>query len=150
MLNLIGGWETVDTGVIEVFGDGDARPTAMWKDVAVLPQRLGLLDELTIRENVEYPARLAGERPAAQERADRLLENLGLDALADRHPRETSIGEQQRSALARALVLSPRLLLVDEPTSHQDEVRARLVLGELRRAAIEGRQIGRASCRERV
>jgi putative ABC transport system ATP-binding protein len=138
LLNLIGGWEAADRGTIEVFGDGGARPTAMWKDVAVLPQRLGLLDELTIRENVEYPARLAGEQPAARERADRLLENLGLDALADRYPRETSIGEQQRSALARALVLSPRLLLVDEPTSHQDEVRARFVLGELRRAAIEG------------
>ena len=136
LLNLIGGWETADTGTIEVVGD--SQQPLDWKNVAVLPQRLGLLDELTIRENVEYPARLAGDLPSSRERADRLLENLGLEALRDRYPRETSIGEQQRSALARALVLSPRVLLVDEPTSHQDEVRARLVLGELRRAAAEG------------
>jgi putative ABC transport system ATP-binding protein len=136
LLNLIGGWETADTGTIEVVGNSQHPPG--WRDVAVLPQRLGLLDELTIRENVEYPARLAGDLPSAEERAHRLLEDLGLEALRDRYPRETSIGEQQRSALARALVLSPRVLLVDEPTSHQDEVRAQLVLGELRRAATEG------------
>ena len=137
LLNLIGGWEEADTGIIEVLGEGTSRQPS-WKDVAVLPQRLGLLDELTIRENVEYPARLAGELSAVRERTDRLLESLDLEVLRDRFPRETSIGEQQRAALARALVLSPRLLLVDEPTSHQDEVRARLVLGELRRASFEG------------
>jgi putative ABC transport system ATP-binding protein len=136
LLNLIGGWETAETGTIDVVGD--PRRPLDWNTVAVLPQRLGLLDELTIRENVEYPGRLAGDLPSSRERADRLLENLGLEALRDRYPRETSVGEQQRSALARALVLSPRVLLVDEPTSHQDEVRARLVLGELRRAAAEG------------
>ena len=137
LLNLIGGWEEADTGIIEVLGEGTSRQPS-WKDVAVLPQRLGLLDELTIRENVEYPARLAGELSAVRERTDRLLDSLDLEVLRDRFPRETSIGEQQRAALARALVLSPRLLLVDEPTSHQDEVRAGLVLGELRRASHEG------------
>lgn len=138
LLNLIGGWEHPDSGEIRVESSGDGRRPPPWKEVAVLPQRLGLLDELTIRENVEYPGRLGGDRASTRERADRLLENLGLDALGDRYPKETSIGEQQRAALARALVLSPRLLLVDEPTSHQDEVRARLVLGELRRASTQG------------
>jgi putative ABC transport system ATP-binding protein len=138
LLNLIGGWETADTGSIEMFGGRSVSRSPSWNEVAVLPQRLGLLDELTIRENVEYPARVAGEQQAAQERVDHLLEDLGLEALGDRYPRETSVGEQQRSALARALVLSPRLLLVDEPTSHQDEIRARLVLGQLRRASNEG------------
>ena len=50
----------------------------------------------------------------------RLLESLGLDELADRLPTETSIGQQQRTALARALVLQPPVLLADEPSSHQD------------------------------
>jgi putative ABC transport system ATP-binding protein len=49
-----------------------------------------------------------------------LLERFGIAELADRPPQETSIGQQQRTALARALVLEPAVLLADEPTSHQD------------------------------
>ena len=52
--------------------------------------------------------------------AEALLERLGLAELAGRPPQETSIGQQQRTALARALVLRPAVLLADEPTSHQD------------------------------
>jgi len=74
------------------------------------------LPELSVRENVEFPARLAGATAAA----DALLERLGLAELAERPPHETSIGQQQRTALARALVLRPAVLLADEPTSHQD------------------------------
>jgi putative ABC transport system ATP-binding protein len=93
----------------------DPRELA-WRELAFLPQRFGLLPELTVRENVEFPARLAGADADAQG----LLERLGLDELADRPPQETSIGQQQRTALARALVLRPAVLLADEPTSHQD------------------------------
>ena len=138
LLNLIGGWEHPDAGEIQLDDRGNGPHPPPWNEVAMLPQRLGLLDELTIRENVEYPGRLGGDREETRERADRLIENLGLGALEDRYPKETSVGEQQRAALARALVLSPRVLLVDEPTSHQDEVRARSVLGELRRASAQG------------
>jgi putative ABC transport system ATP-binding protein len=67
-----------------------------------------------------------------------LLGALGLQALADRHPAEISIGEQQRTAVARALVFLPRLLLADEPTGHQDETWARGVLRLLRLAADKG------------
>ena len=77
------------------------------------------MEELTVA-SVEYPARLAKRLPELAGRVDELLGALGLADLADRLPVETSIGEQQRTALARALVLSPRLLLADEPTGHQD------------------------------
>jgi putative ABC transport system ATP-binding protein len=87
-----------------------------WAELAFLPQRFGLLPELSVRENVEFPARLA-RTPAD---VDGLLERLGLSELAERPPQETSIGQQQRTALARALVLRPAVLLADEPTSHQD------------------------------
>ena len=73
-----------------------------------------------MRENVEFPARLARTLTAHAETVDSLLERLGLAELADRPPQETSIGQQQRTALARALVLRPAVLLADEPTSHQD------------------------------
>jgi putative ABC transport system ATP-binding protein len=69
------------------------------------------------------------------------MENLAIAHLADRYPKETSLGEQQRAAVARALVLSPRLVLADEPTGHQDAVSERRVLEAFRRAAADG-----ASC----
>src|SRR5206468_12866938 len=94
-----------------------------------------LLPELSIRENVEYPARLAG---ASMDRAEVLLEQFGIAELADRPPQETSIGQQQRTALARALVLEPAVLLADEPTSHQDAGWRDAVWQQLLRASEEG------------
>jgi ABC-type lipoprotein export system ATPase subunit len=131
VLNVLAGWEQPDSGVISVPGPG-------WDDVAVLPQRFGLLGELTVRENVEYPARLAGRLDEARPWLEELLAGLGLAELADRFPHETSIGQQQRAALVRALALRPRLLLVDEPTGHQDLVSAYAVVRALRAAAERG------------
>ncbi|MGH2724545.1 MAG: ATP-binding cassette domain-containing protein [Actinomycetota bacterium] len=147
LLNLIAGWERPDEGTIDrttiagegvVPGDGLSNGVPRWGRMAILPQRLGLMDELSVRGNVEYPARLAGVAEEAAPRVGDLLEALGLTDLADRYPRETSVGEQQRAALARALVLRPSVLLLDEPTGHQDHRSARLVLDLLREAAAEG------------
>jgi len=77
-------------------------------------------------------------RRQLQERADALLAGFGLEGLAGRMPDEVSIGEQQRTAMARALLLSPKLLLADEPTGHQDEGWGRVVFRALRLAAREG------------
>lgn len=107
----------------------------------MMPQTLGLLEELTIRENIELPLRLRRASKADADRTDRidrLLSHLGLDALSERLPSEASVGEQQRAALARALVLHPRLLLADEPTGHQDEAWAKVVLRTLQMAARAG------------
>ena len=120
LLMLLAGWQTPDAGEIRYEPDGAARGDAAVAALAFLPQRFGLLPELSVRENVEYPARLAGELDERSESVERLLVALGLDELADRPPHETSIGQQQRTALARALALSPEVLLADEPTSHQD------------------------------
>ena len=118
LLALLSGLARPDGGEIHyALRAADPRDLS-WGELAFLPQRFGLLPELTVRENVEFPARLAG----ADADAPALLERLGLDELADRPPQETSIGQQQRTALARALVLRPAVLLADEPTSHQDAV----------------------------
>src|SRR6266540_2890296 len=108
-----------------------------WADVAILPQSMGLMEELTIRENVELPTQLA-PGPDRAKRVEGLLRYFGLAGLADRSPGEVSLGEQQRAAVARALVLRPLLLLADEPTGHQDEAWARSVLRGLTHAAREG------------
>jgi putative ABC transport system ATP-binding protein len=120
LLMLLVGWQTPDAGEIRYAPDGAAPAEVPWRRLAYLPQRFGLLPELSVRENVEYPARLAGALADRRDAVDALLAALGLDELADRPPYETSIGQQQRTALARALVLSPDVLLADEPTSHQD------------------------------
>lgn len=134
LLNIAAGWERADEGTVRV----PEGATTAWADIAYVPQRLGLMDELRIRENLEYPARLAGELELRGELIDGLLQTLGLDGLADRYPRETSLGEQQRTAIARALVLGPALLIADEPTGHQDGAWARRVFALLADAAATG------------
>jgi putative ABC transport system ATP-binding protein len=120
LLTLLAGLHDPDAGEIRA-GEGGARPADLdWSRLAFLPQRFGLLQELSVRENVEYPARVAGRLDERRRAIDSLLERLGLAEHAGRPPQETSIGQQQRTALARALVLEPSILLADEPTSHQD------------------------------
>jgi putative ABC transport system ATP-binding protein len=77
-----------------------------------------LLGELTVVENITLPLRLADVAEPAD--VDDLMERLGIDRLAGRLPNEISLGEQQRTALARAAVVGPRVLLADEPISHQN------------------------------
>ena len=136
LLNVIAGWEHADAGTIERSGSESAIPG--WDELAVVPQKLGLFDELSVRENLEYPARLHGRLEELRGRVDELMEDLGIAHLAARYPKETSLGEQQRTAVARALVLAPTLVLADEPTGHQDAVSERRVLEAFGRAAAEG------------
>jgi putative ABC transport system ATP-binding protein len=138
LLNIAAGWERPDTGEVSIVGHDSSRQFPSWDEVAILPQRLGLIGEFTVRENIEYPARLAQRLPAVSWLIDGLIDALGLTALQDRYAMETSVGEQQRAALARALVLSPRLLLADEPTGHQNTEWAEAILRALREATLKG------------
>ena len=87
------------------------------------------------------PARLPGSAPDAAARGRALIARLGLDGVAGRLPHELSGGEQQRLALARALVHDPPLVLADEPTGNLDAEAGATVLGLLRSAADEGRTV---------
>ncbi|MBI4259753.1 MAG: ABC transporter ATP-binding protein [Actinobacteria bacterium] len=141
LLNVLAGWEDPEEGEIAWAPDGDravAPRDRPWSELAIVPQDLGLLEELSVRENVELPLRLGGRLDAAgRDRAAVLLARMGLAAHEDRRPSEVSLGEQQRVALCRALALSPRLLLADEPTGHQDAGWARAVFRAFRQAAEE-------------
>jgi ABC-type lipoprotein export system ATPase subunit len=138
LVNIAAGWERPDGGELSVVGKDPARDVPTWDEVAVLPQALGLIGELTVRENIEYPVRLAGRLDELKWFVDEMIDALGLQALQDRYPKETSVGEQQRAGLARALVLSPRLLLADEPTGHQNAEWAELMFQTLREATSNG------------
>lgn len=128
LLNLVIGWESPDEGVVVRAGD-----QSTWSDLAVVPQAIGLLDELTVVENIELPARLGNHQ---HEPAEGVLESLDMVGLGHRLIDELSMGEQQRVAVARALAYRPRLLVADEPTAHLDERRALIVAGRL--AALGG------------
>jgi putative ABC transport system ATP-binding protein len=126
LLMLLGVWLAPDAGSLSAPVD--------WRDLAYVPQRFGLVPELTVRENADLPARL-GRMPGS---TDEWLERLALAELADRYPNEISIGQQQRVAVARALCIRPRVLLVDEPTSHQDGASAERVWSALAHATEQG------------
>ncbi len=126
LLTLIAGLEEPDAGTIRLFDGSTTGDACTWSELALLPQSLGLLDELTVAENIALPLRLADVTDAST--PGDLMEVLGLEHLADRFPTEVSLGEQQRAALARAAIVRPRLLLADEPISHQNESWARTMM----------------------
>ncbi|HEV2756181.1 MAG TPA: ATP-binding cassette domain-containing protein [Actinomycetota bacterium] len=137
LLNVVSGWEHADEGTM-LLGGGTYEPWKTplpWASLAIVPQSLGLIDDLTIGENVMLPLRLGGGSP---DRAGELMDRLDLTAVAERMPGGLSLGEQQRAAVARALVVSPALLLADEPTGHQDAEWLVRVVEALRGAAQEG------------
>ena len=129
LLMAAGDWLAPDEGTVRT-------PGPRWHETAHLAQRFGLLPELSVGENVGLPLKLRGSADDA--RVAEALERLGLAELGDRLPRETSIGQQQRTALARAIVDHPAALLADEPTSHQDAGSAALVWGAIESACAEG------------
>lgn len=140
LLSIIAGFETGDAGSVRFDSPlpVGSDPLAMtWRDLAFVPQALALLDELSVRENIEMPF-LLDPTVERGEPAGELMEKFEIGHLADRYPSMTSGGEQQRTAVARALRLHPPLLLGDEPTGHQDRGRIDLVLGILRAHAYAG------------
>jgi len=101
--------------------------------VGMIFQNFNLIPTMTAAENVKLALAFGGMRGVTRnERADALLNRVGLAGRLDHRPSELSGGEQQRVAIARALANSPRVLLADEPTGNLDSTRARELLALLR------------------
>jgi len=144
LLHILGGLDRADSGAVEVAG----RTLASLNDaglVAFRNRQVGfvfqfhhLLPEFTALENVEMPMRIAGTPLAeARTRAADLLSRVGLAERVEHRPSMLSGGEQQRVAVARALVMRPALLLADEPTGDLDEPTAESLHALLRQIHAE-------------
>lgn len=144
LCHLIAGIEPPDVGQVNVEGRS-ASTVEDWGLSALLPQRLALAEELSVRENALLPCWLRGV-----EAPDDLLDALALAGIADAPAGQTSLGEQQRTALARVLALRPRLALLDEPTAHQDDDNVKRVLKALLTAQRDGTTVVVATHDDRV
>lgn len=127
LLHVLGALERPTTGAVRVGGrdvagarDDDLADLRN-RDVGFVFQFHHLLKEFSALENVMMPLRIAGwTREAARQRATELLDRVGLSARAGHRPAELSGGEQQRTAVARALARQPRIVLADEPSGNLD------------------------------
>jgi lipoprotein-releasing system ATP-binding protein len=127
LLHVVGGLESADAGSVRL-GDfdvtrADAALLARWRgrEVGFVFQFHHLLADLSAEENVALPLLVARRgRRESREAARGMLERVGLEARASHAAGELSGGEQQRVAVARALVIKPRLVLADEPTGNLD------------------------------
>jgi lipoprotein-releasing system ATP-binding protein len=139
LLHIAGLLEPPEAGEVVIAGvpcarAGDRIRTRLRRNaIGFIYQFHHLLPEYTALENVIVPQLIAGlDRREATQRAEELIRMVGLSPRKDHRPSELSGGEQQRTAIARALANAPRLLLADEPTGNLDPGTAEVVFSALR------------------
>jgi putative spermidine/putrescine transport system ATP-binding protein len=133
-LRALAGLDEPDAGRIVVDGQEITHVPASRRDMGVVFQAYSLFPNMTARDNVAYGLRLRGvEATERRRRADELLELVGLARFAGHYPHQLSGGMQQRTALARALAIRPKVLLLDEPLSALDAKVRRQLRDEIRR-----------------
>ena len=133
LLGLIAGLDSASSGTITIGGtditklDEDRLARLRGEKVGFVFQFFHLVPSLTAKENIQVPMEITGRRDAA-ERAQALLDEVGLHDRGHHYPSQLSGGEQQRIAIARALANDPPLILADEPTGNLDSSNGRHVL----------------------
>ena len=139
LLNLIAGLDRPSSGAVIAHGQDLSKMSSpelaryRRQTVGMVFQSFNLLPRMTLEENVELPLRLAEvDRSERSLRVRQALERVGLEKRLGHRPSELSGGEQQRTAIARALVNRPKILLADEPTGNLDSATGESILTLLR------------------
>jgi ABC-type polar amino acid transport system ATPase subunit len=144
MLRCINGLESIDDGDVRFDGRSLAGAgksvNKMRAEIGMVFQQFNLFAHKSVIDNLTMaPVEVKGlDKKAARERADKLLDRVGLTEKADAFPADLSGGQQQRVAIARALAMEPKLMLFDEPTSALDPEMIREVLDVMRDLARDG------------
>lgn len=144
LLNCISCYIPADSGHI-LLADVDLAALEEAAIASVRNQKLGfvfqdflLLDGLSVRDNIMLPRIIGGKAdPGMEQASDRLCEVFGIAPIKNKYPAEISGGEKQRTAVARALINSPQLILADEPTGNLDSKSSRAVIDSFLRAKQE-------------
>lgn len=140
LLNCIGGLDTADSGRVflngkDIFAMGeDERTIFRRQSIGFIFQSFHLIPELNVEQNIIFPILLDYRKPD-QDRVDEILEVLGLENRRRHLPGQLSGGQQQRTAIGRALITRPLLVLADEPTGNLDSQNSREVMDLLGKAA---------------
>ena len=138
LFHIIGGLTSATSGSVRVAGQDlaamtDAQRTRMRRrTVGFVFQKFNLLPNLTARDNIAVARYIAGNNTRSDAGFEEVLRVLGIDGRLDHRPNELSGGEQQRIAIARAIVNHPAILLADEPTGNLDTETSKAVLEILR------------------
>jgi putative ABC transport system ATP-binding protein len=147
LLNVIGGLDHVSKGEVLLDGmridnlDESALVDIRRRKVAFVFQQYHLIPSLTALENVLLPLTFRGSQKEDEEKAERMLEKVGLAERARHKPSELSGGEQQRVAIARALINECSLILADEPTGNVDQETGGGILNLFKKLNQEGHTI---------
>ena len=135
LLNLIAGLDTPTSGSLTVNGkepaalDSADKAAFRLKEIGVVFQSFQLVQQRTAYQNIELPLILAGVPPRERrEKVRDLLKSVGLEKRSRHRPKQLSGGEQQRIAVARAMVNDPQVILADEPTGNLDTTNSRRVM----------------------
>jgi len=134
LLNVASGLLLPDSGEVQILGrpitglSESERDRIRASHIGYIFQSFNLISPLSVLENLTIPLRLAGKtEPTLEKHAAELLERFGLEDHAGKKPFRLSVGQRQRVAAARAILLKPALLLADEPTASLDAASAQIV-----------------------
>jgi len=138
LLRMVAGLENIDSGDILIEGEVVNTIPPYKRDCSIVFQQLALFPHMTVSENIAFGLEERKvSKPEIRQRVSDLLDLMGLGQMGNRRPNQLSGGQQQRVALARSLVLKPKVLLLDEPLASLDRKLRKEMQVELRRVQRE-------------